>query len=107
MNTNELIFEKYKYSKGTNFFNLFGASQTQKIRPSNNILMTFTKSVIAQKFTTVLKQKLLAHTLNEKQIKFLNDYSYSKMTEFAKRRQNIQKKFSQNSIGSDGDSLVY
>jgi len=102
---NELIFEKYhQNSKGTNFFNLFGSS-TKKIGVKN-ALLPFTKNIIAQKFTSVLKKQLLAHALNEKQIKFLQDSSYSKMTEFAKRRQKIQKKFNGTKELPDQDSTV-
>ena len=91
---NELIFEKYhQNSKGTNFFNLFGSPGKQGAK---NVLLHFTKNVIAQKFTTMLKKQLLSHAINEKQIKFLQDSAYSKMTEFAKRRQSIQKKFNEN-----------
>lgn len=99
---NEMIFDKYQSSKGTNFLNLFNSAP--KPRLSKNILLPFTKNVIAQRFTQVLKKQFLTHAINEKQIKFLNDLSYSKMTEFAKRRQNIQKKLnefvSQNKMSS-------
>lgn len=102
MKKNEMIFDKYQSSKGTNFLNLFNSAP--KPRLSKNILLPLTKNVIAQRFAQVLKKQFLNHVMNEKQIRFLNDLSYSKMTEFAKRRQNIQKKLndfvSQNKMNS-------
>lgn len=106
MKKNELIFEKYAKCKGTNFLNLFGPTVSTR-RKSQKILLPLKKNVIAKKFTLLLKKQFNAHNLNEKQMQILRDQTYFKMTEFEKRRQKIQKKFSQYSVDSDKSAMVY
>jgi len=108
MKKNELIFEKYSKSKGTNLLNLFG---NQNLNPNHVIpkkpMINIRKNIIAQKFTLMLKKQYNAHNLNQKQIQLLKDQSYYKITEFAKRRQKMQNHFSKYSNEQERVSMVH
>lgn len=62
-------------------------------RSQNNIaLKNFAKGIIAQKFTNILKKKMINNIVNENQMKFINDKSYSKNTKNTMKRLRLKKK---------------
>lgn len=92
---NENIFKNYDLSSGGK--NIFLKSEKKK---GVNPLLQMTKNIVAQKFTNILKRKVLDHTLNENQLKYLNDSAYRRHNQHIRRRQVLKSK-----IGGDKSGL--